>query len=411
MTLPLNGLTVLDLSRLLPGPVCTLHLQDMGARVIKIEDTAAGDYSRTLGMPQGVISPVFHLLNRGKESVSLDLNSSDGRELLLQLVRRADVVVESFRPGVMKKLGLSYDCLKTVNPGIIMCSLSGYGQDGPWADKAGHDMNYCAVSGVLDQCGEAGGQPALTNFQIADLAGGALSAALAIVAALSGRLMAQLRGEEAAGCYLDISMTDCTFANHLIPLAAVNLAGRAFPRGQDMLTGGRPNYSVYATSDQRYMAVAALEKKFWDRTCAVLQKPQWQSLYTVTGSAAEQLRQDISELFLSRPQHEWRELFAEEDCCVTAVLSPQEAFTHPQLLAREMVRELKTAGMTLQCPAPAFSFNGEKAVISNAGPLQGEHTRPVLLALGISEQQIQQWQEQGIVRHSRVNKVSTATSL
>ena len=393
MTLPLAGLTVLDLSRLLPGPMCSLHLQDMGARVIKIEDTGGGDYTRSLGMPKGLTSPVFHILNRGKESVSLDLSHPDGHQLLLRLVAKADVLLESFRPGVMKKLGLGYERLCAVNPQLVMCSLSGFGQTGPWADKAGHDMNYCAITGILDQSGEAGEPPVLSNFQIADLAGGALSAAMAILAAVVGRFR---HGE---GRYLDISMTDCAFANNVIPLAAMNLMGKAMPRGQDMLTGARPCYSLYKTADDRYMAVGALEQKFWHQLCDVLEQPDWKSRYHDMGPLAEQLRAEVAAVFAAQPQAHWREVFAATDCCVTPVLTPQQAFEHPQLLAREMVQTLTTPqGQTLRYPATPFRFNDAKPSQQPAGPAQGEHTIAVLNSLGIAPAQIQQWQQSGVIR-------------
>jgi len=393
MTLPLDGMTVLDLSRLLPGPMCSLHLQDMGARVIKVEDTSAGDYTRTLGMPAGMISPAFHLLNRGKESISVDLTQPDGRELLLRLVAEADILLESFRPGVMSKLGLDYDSLKAVNPRLVMCSISGFGQTGPWASRAGHDMNYCAIAGVLDQNGNAGEAPALSNFQIADLAGGSLSAAMAILAAVVGSL------RHGRGSYLDVSMTDCTFANNFIPLTTMNLFGKAMPRGEDMLTGGRPCYSVYRTQDDRYMAVGALEKKFWESVCDVLQQPDWKARYNDMGPAANALKAEVAQLFASQPQAHWREVFADQDCCVTPVLTPQEAFAHPQLLAREMVAELKTAqGMNLKRPQSPFTFNGERAACAEGGPQQGQHTVSILESLGVARDQIDQWQTDGIIR-------------
>jgi len=393
MTLPLAGLTVLDLSRLLPGPMCSLHLQDMGARVIKIEDTHAGDYTRSLGMPKGLTSPVFHILNRGKESVSLDLSHPDGHQLLLQLVARADILLESFRPGVMKKLGLGYERLNMINPQLVMCSITGFGQTGPWANNAGHDMNYCATAGILDQSGEAGGPPALGNFQIADLAGGSLSAAMAILAAVVGRFR---HGE---GSYLDISMTDCAFANNVIPLAAMNLMGKAMPRGQDMLTGARPCYSLYKTADNRYMAVGALEQKFWHQLCDVLAQPDWKTRYHDMGPLAEQLRAEVAAVFAAQPQAHWREVFAATDCCVTPVLTPQQAFEHPQLLAREMVQTLTTPqGQTLRCPATPFCFNEPKPQHLRPGPQQGEHSVSILQNLGITDTQIQQWQQAGVIR-------------
>ena len=401
MTLPLSGITVLDLSRLLPGPMCSMHLRDMGARVVKVEDTGAGDYVRSLGMPEGVVSPAFDILNRGKESIALDIRTPAGYQILLELIKKADVVLESFRPGVMDRLGLSYDTLKAANPQIVVCAISGYGQSGPWANKAGHDMNYTATAGILDQCGEAGGAPALSNFQIADLAGGALSAAMAILAALVGRLSAQLRGEPGEGSYLDISMTDCAFANNVIPLTMMNLAGKTLPRGEDMLTGERPCYSLYATADGKYMAVGALEAKFWAQVCDTLGHPQWKTRYSDKGAQAEQLRQEVAAVFASQPQSYWRELFADSDCCVTPILTVEEAFEHPQLLAREMVQVLTNqAGQTLRCPAPAIAYgaDGKKHIIQQPGPAQGQHSRAILAELNYTNSDIQQWLDQGVLR-------------
>lgn len=397
---PLSGFTVLDLSRLLPGPMCSLHLQDMGARVIKVEDTGAGDYARFLGMPAGYVSPVFHIMNRGKESLSLDLNQASGVAIFKKLVAKADVVLESFRPGVLNKLGIGYESLKAVNPQIIVCSISGYGQTGPWAHKAGHDMNYCATAGILEQMGNADEAPALGNFQIADLAGGTLSAAMAILAALVGRLK---NGE---GCYLDISMTDCAFANHVIPLASMAVFQKTQLRGQDMLTGGRPCYSLYKTADDLYMAVGALEEKFWIQVCDLLGKEEWKARYNDAGSKAEELRVEVAAVFASKTQDEWRDFFAETDCCVTPVLSPEKAFEHPQLLAREMVQEINTPqGFTIKCPSTPFMINGRKPETikgNNLAPEQGRDTSNILQELNFTTEEIEQYLSNNIVRQDGI---------
>lgn len=394
--LPLSGITVLDLSRLLPGPMCSLHLQDMGARVIKVEDTGAGDYARTLGMPPGYISPAFHIMNRSKESMSIDLSTGEGVAIFKQLVKKADVVLETFRPGVLDKLGIGYETLKQVNPQIIVCSISGYGQTGPWANKAGHDMNYCATAGILEQMGNAGEAPALGNFQIADLAGGTLSAAMAILAAIIGRL------KNNEGCYLDVSMTDCAFANHVIPLANMAVFKKTHPRGKDMLTGGRPCYSVYKTKDDLYMAVGALENKFWEQVCDLLDREDWKKRYNDMGPKAEELRGEVAAVFASKTQDEWRDFFAESDCCVTPILSPEKAFEHPQLLAREMVREIKTPhGFNIKCPKTPFMYNGKKPdAVKGDGlaPEQGQDTVKILQELNFTEEQIQQFLTTNVIR-------------
>lgn len=384
-----------------------MHLIEMGARVIKIEDTGLGDYARTLGAPKGGVSPMFQLLNRDKESISVDLSKPEGLQLVLKLVAKADVVLESFRPGVMDKLGLGYDTLKSINEKIVVCAISGFGQTGPWALKAGHDMNYCATSGLLDQVGSAESGPVLGNFQIADIAGGALSAAMAIVAGLFGAL------RHGQGSYLDISMTDCAFANNMIPLSYFNLTGKSPHRGQDMLTGGLPCYRLYETQDGRHMAVGSLELKFWQQVCEILQQPDWAKAYgDFVGAAtnADKLAKtkaveaEVEALFKSQPQSHWRELFADSDCCVTPILNLQEVFEHPQLLAREMIQELNVgAKQSIKGPAPAIRYGAqtlgaEKILNQQAAPAQGEHTLALLRELEFSQTDIDQLAEQKVVK-------------
>lgn len=405
--LPLAGITVLDLSRLLPGPLCSMHLVEMGARVIKIEDTGAGDYARSLGVEHAEMSPMFQLLNRGKESFSVDLSQPEGLAIVLDLVHEADVVLESFRPGVMEKLGLGFEHLQTINSKIVVCALSGFGQTGPWSSKAGHDMNYCSTSGVLEQVGSSDSGPVLGNFQIADIAGGALSAAMAIVAGLLG---AERHGQ---GCYLDISMTDCTFANNIIPLSYLNQTGQSPKAGQDMLTGGMPCYRIYETQDGRHMAVAALELKFWREACEILGHSHWYDSYfdfvasTVSTDKYQKtkaIEREVEALFKSQPQSYWRELFADTDCCVTPILNIQEAFEHPQLLAREMIQELETkTGGSILGPAPAINYGVQtvqaKKILSTASaPTQGEHTQVILQAMNMHPEAIQSLLDRKIIQ-------------
>ncbi|HYT96473.1 MAG TPA: CaiB/BaiF CoA-transferase family protein, partial [Casimicrobiaceae bacterium] len=257
MSEPLHGIRVLDLTRLLPGPVCSLYLGDFGADVIKIEDTDAGDYSRGIGGNAATVSAFYRLINRNKRSLALNLKDSRGRDAFLSLACTADVVVEGFRPGVMKSLRLDYPIVAEANPRIVFCSLSGYGQDGPRSQAAGHDINYLGYAGVLDQTGARGGPPALSNLQIADLLGGAATAAIGILVALVGAL------RTGRGRYVDVAMADASFAHQILALCALEESGRLRARGDDLLTGGVPCYGLYATRDGRYLAVGALEEKFW----------------------------------------------------------------------------------------------------------------------------------------------------
>lgn len=271
---PLAGLRVLDLTRLLPGPVATLHLADLGAEVIKIEGPGeAGDYARSMNPGASVANSAgensyfFRLANRNKRGLRLDLKRPEGVEVFLRLARAADVIVESFRPGVVDKLGVGYEAVRNLNPRLVYCAITGYGQTGPWRDRAGHDLNYIATAGVLDQIGAAGGPPAIPNFQIGDLLGGALTAVMGILAAVIG---AKATGQ---GRYVDVAMTDAVFAHAYTPLLAMLCHGRPVPRGEDALSGGAPGYSLYGTMDGRHMAVAALEPKFWRLFCDTLGRP------------------------------------------------------------------------------------------------------------------------------------------
>jgi crotonobetainyl-CoA:carnitine CoA-transferase CaiB-like acyl-CoA transferase len=264
---PLHGIKVLDLTRLLPGPLATLHLADMGADVIKIKDTGVGDYARTLGASSKSHAWLFLLVNRNKRALRLDLKQAAGREVFLELARQADVIVDSFRPGVVDKLGIDYETVRTGNPRLVYCAITGYGQTGPYRDRAGHDLNYCGYAGISDQIGVAGGAPAIPNVQIGDLLGGSLSAAMGILAAL---VDAQRSGQ---GRYVDVAMTDCALAHAIFPLISQLTYGHTLLRGQDFLTGALPCYSIYETADSRYIAVGALEEKFWTLCCQTLGRP------------------------------------------------------------------------------------------------------------------------------------------
>ncbi len=377
---PLAGIRILDLTRLLPGPVATLHLADLGADVIKIEDPQVGDYARTLGTGEGEDSAYFRMINRNKQGLRLDLKKPEGIEIFLRLARQADVIVESFRPGVIDKLGVGYATVAAVNPKIAYCSISGYGQDGPYKDLAGHDINYLGYAGVLDQIGSEGGNPAIPNFQIADLLGGALTAAMGILAAV---LEAQRTGQ---GRYIDVSMTDSVLAHTYFTMLRLNDAGHSAPRGTDLLSGGLPCYATYRCSDGKHMAVGALEGKFWKTCCVVLGHPEWQKRQWDAS-----LRREIAELFATQSRDQWASLFAAVDCCVTPILSPEEALANEQVNAREMV--LKVDGLTQF--APPLKMSDYKFSIRQPAPKVGEHNEAILSAAGYSVEQIAALQASG----------------
>lgn len=388
-THPLAGLKVLDLTRLLPGPVCTLHLADFGAEVIKIEDTGAGDYSRTMGLgaAPGEDSFFFRVVNRNKRGMRLDLKQAAGVDVFLRLARDADVIVESFRPGVVDKLGVGYAAVKAVNPRIVYCSITGYGQDGPWRDRAGHDLNYIATAGVLDQIGTAGGPPAIPNLQIGDLLGGALTAVMGILAAVIG---AKATGE---GRYVDVSMTDATFAHAYTGLLSILARGAALPRGTDDLTGGVPGYGIYRTQDGRWMAVGALETKFWRVFCDAIGRPDLKPFGLARGAEGERSRAELEAIFASRPLAHWAGLFDGVDCGVTPVLTFEEAMTHPQLMARGM---LPTVDGLPQF-APPLKMKGLDFAVRASAPKVGADGTEILRAAGYADEVIERLQAAGVI--------------
>ncbi|MBI2307183.1 MAG: CoA transferase [Rhodocyclales bacterium] len=382
---PLAGVRVLDLSRLLPGPVATLHLADLGADVIKIEDLGAGDYARTMGEGADGTSWFFRAVNRNKRGLTLDLKQKAGREVLQKLVVTADIVVESFRPGVMDRLGVGHAALAAINPRLVYCAITGYGQDGPWALRAGHDLNYIAQAGVLEQTGTAGGPPAIPALQIGDLLGGAMSAVSAILAAL---FRARIHGE---GAFVDVAMSEAVLAHNLFPLFALQANGETPPRGADLLTGGHANYGVYRTADDRYMAVGALEEKFWQLFCDAVARPEWKTRYAET--ATPELRGELEALFAMRTQTEWTALFDPVDCCVTPVLTLAEALAHPQAQARGMAQVAD--GMTQY--APPFKIAGWDFAIERPAPAAGQHSAEILAEAGYAPDEIAALRQSRIV--------------
>lgn len=385
---PLEGVRVLDLTRLLPGPLATQHLADYGAEVIKIEDTGAGDYARTMGAMGGDTSWFYQVVNRNKQSLRLDLKHAEGRALFLRLVERADVVVEGFRPGVMARLGLRYEVLAEHNPRVILCSITGYGQTGPYAARAGHDINYLGYAGVLDQIGCAGGAPALSNVQIGDLLGGTMGAVMGIMVALFD---AQRSG---LGRHVDVSMTDASFAHAIFPLTEVLAQGEVKPRGEDMLSGGVPCYGVYETADGRHMAVGSLEKKFWHLLCDTLGRPDLKPGHLTVGVEGARVRGELAAIFRSRSQRDWVALFDAVDCCVTPVLRLEESLEDAQLRARGMVVEV---GGVRQF-GPAVTMTAMPSLAARAAPATaGADTDKVLAGLGVSEGTIERLRAAGVI--------------
>jgi alpha-methylacyl-CoA racemase len=389
----LRGIRVLDLSRLLPGGFCSLLLADFGAEVLKVEDTGMGDYVRWSppyheGADDSAKSALFLALNRGKRSIRLNLKEEGGREVLLRLARDCDVLIESFRPGVMDRLGVGWERLRRENPRLVYCAITGYGQDGPYTARSGHDMNYLGLNGLLGLTGDADGPPVQSAGQIADIGGGSLMAAFGILAALRE---CDRSGE---GQLVDVSMFDGSLA-WLAMVAAAQMtdgAGR-LRRGDLDLAGRLICYRPYACSDG-WVTLGALEPKFWQAWCrGVGREDLIERQFDAPGSEAHG---EVERIFLERTREDWTRFAEQHDCCLEPVLELDEALDSELVRAREMVIELDQPGTggvkLLGVPVKMSRTPGTAA---GPGPALGEHTDEVLAGLGYSEEEIARLKESG----------------
>jgi alpha-methylacyl-CoA racemase len=396
MSLPLQGLKVLDLSRLLPGGFCSLILADFGADVVKVEDTGMGDYVRWAppyyeGADQTARSAKFLSLNRGKRSIRIDLKNERGKEVLLRLVRDADVLLESFRPGVLDRLGVGYERLREENPRLVYCAITGYGQDGPNRDRSGHDMNYLGLGGLLGLTGDPGGPPVQSAGQIADLGGGALMAAVGVLVALRER---ESSGE---GQLVDCSMFDGSLSWLAMVAADMFATGEVPGRGTLHLAGGVTCYRPYRCADG-YVTLGALEPKFWAEFCrGVGREDLLEHAFDPPGSDAHRA---VTEVFATRTREHWRQFASEHDCCLEPVLDLDEALSSELVAGREMVVELEQPGAErpVKLLGAPFKLSRTPADPTRApGPGLGEDTDDVLAAAGYTAEEIAALHEAGAI--------------
>jgi crotonobetainyl-CoA:carnitine CoA-transferase CaiB-like acyl-CoA transferase len=396
MSLPLEGLKVLDLTRLLPGGFCSMLLADFGADVIKVEDTGLGDYVRWAppfyeGVEPSAGSALFLSLNRGKRSIRIDLKSPAGKDVLLRLAGDVDVLLESFRPGVLDRLGVGYERLRAVNPGLVYGAITGYGQDGPGRERSGHDLNYLGLNGILGLSGEADGPPVSSSAQIADLGGGALMAVVGVLIAL------RERDRSGQGQLVDCSMFDGSLS-FLAMLAAEMLAGGPVPqRGGLRLAGGIVCYRPYRCADG-YVTLGALEPKFWSAFCRGLGREDLaEHAFDPPGSEAHRA---LEEIFAARTREQWRAFAAEHDCCLEPVLGLDEALEGDLVAAREMVVSLDQPGAKQPVRLLGLPFKLSRTPgdpVRAPGPVLGEHTREVLGEAGFTGAEIDALLESGAV--------------
>lgn len=376
----LDGVRVLDLSRLLPGPYLTMILGDMGADVIKIEAPGIGDYMRQMPPARKDLGGRYLAVNRNKRSLVLDLKKPAGVAALLRMAETADVVVETFRPGVLDRLGIGYEALRAQNPKVVLCSISGYGQTGPYRERAGHDLNYIGLAGVLAMGGEARGRkPAMPGVQIADLAGGALWGVTGVLGALVGR---ERTGE---GAHLDISMCEGSLALLAAEFGNRDAGAPAPTRSAETLNGGLAMYSVYETADGKYLSVGALEPKFWLAFNQAIGRKADMSDAIAPPERQEAIRDEIAGILASKTRDEWSAILAAYDCCCEPVLELDEVAAHPLHVERAMFFTIEDdeLGDILQVRTPVGSPEATRRA-----PRLGEHSREVLGEFGFSDDEI-----------------------
>jgi crotonobetainyl-CoA:carnitine CoA-transferase CaiB-like acyl-CoA transferase len=371
----LAGIKVIDMSRLLPGPYCSMILADHGARVIAVE-------SRRFEKEAFFFKTVY----RNKEHMTLDLKNKDGRKIFFNLVADADVFLEGFRPGVADRLGIGYEALSAINSGIVYCSISGYGQTGPWRDRPGHDVNFLATAGVLDMIGEAAGVPAIPAVQIADIAGGGMNAVTGILLALFDRT------RTGRGQHIDISMSDGLLGFLMPPLSQLQARGRRPERGNSRFSHRYAWYNVYQTADDRYIAIGALEPRFWKTLCEHLQVPEYIDLQFDEDRRREIIDR-LRSVFRAKPLSRWKTELDSLEICWSPVQTMEEALDDPLFRRRDMIRETP-AGRTIGVPVKLSRRPGS---VRTTPPAFGEHTRAILKELGYHADQIEDFFNRGVV--------------
>ncbi|MGE0271464.1 MAG: CaiB/BaiF CoA transferase family protein [Alphaproteobacteria bacterium] len=389
---PLSGIRILDLTRLLPGGYCTQMLADLGAEVIKIEQPGAGDYWRHVGLRVREQSCQFLALNRGKKSITLDLKHPDGREAFLRLCETADVVVEGFRPGVMTRLKLDASALHARNPRLVICAITGFGQDGPWAQLAAHDLNYLGLTGVLHYANGTATRPRATALPIGDVGAGGL---MAVNGILAGLLECSRTGK---GRSIDVSVADGLFSWVSFMTARWNVPGHADVDVPFDAPFDKPFYSVYETKDGRHLVTGAYEPKFWKTLCEVLQIEEWVDRQWADGAEEDELRRLLASKFAAKPLAEWMEIFAIHEACVTPVLTIKEALETTHAVARGTVVTVEDPAegklREIACP---LRFDGVTFGSRTPAPSLGQDSDSLLREVGYGARDIQKMKSSGAV--------------
>jgi crotonobetainyl-CoA:carnitine CoA-transferase CaiB-like acyl-CoA transferase len=403
--LALEDIRILDLTHLVPGALCTMILGDLGADVIKIEALpGVGGRGAGIGLSpigeEGRRQAAFDALNRNKRSVGLNLRSENGREIFYRLAQTADVIVEGFRPGVVKRLRVDYETIRAINPRVVYCSLSGYGQDGPYSKLSGHDVNYISIAGVLNLIGTPDRPPVIPLNLLADFAGASLHGVIGILTALV------TRGRTGAGQYVDISYTDGAMSVLTWFISNYFSSGILSKRGETWLNGAYPYYGVYEAKDGKYVSIGCVEPWFWENLCRALDKEEYipycispeHFLYKPEGEKWEEISSYFKQVFLTKTRDEWFDFLVEKDVPVGKVYTFDEVFSDPQVLHRQMVQEVEhpTLGKVKQLGI-AIKLSETPGKVRSLAPIFGEHTEMILRELGYKKSQIGELRKSNII--------------
>ncbi len=403
--LALEGIKVLDLTHLAPGALCTMFLGDLGADVIKIEaPPGVGGRGAGIGLSpmgeEGRREAAFDALNRNKRSIGLNLRPDKGREIFYQLAQTADVIVEGFRPGVVKRLVVDYEAIRAINSRVIYCSLSGYGQDGPYSNLSGHDVNYISIAGALNLIGTPDCPPVIPLNLLADFAGASLHGVIGILAALVAR------SKTGTGQYVDISYTDGAMSVLTWFISNYFSSGILLKRGETWLHGAYPYYGVYEAKDGKYVSIGCVEPWFWENLCRALGKEEYISycispehfLHKPEGEKWEEIFSYLKQVFLTRTRDEWFDFFADKDVPVGKVYTFDEVFNDPQVLHRQMVLEIDhpTLGK-VKHPGIAIKLSETPGKVRSLAPIFGEHTEEILRELSYNKSQIEELRQSNII--------------
>lgn len=391
MTMALEGLRILDLSRLAPGPYCTMILGDMGADIIRVDPGGGRAAEAVLPIPPGMEEQMRACESQGrnKRSIVLNLKNEGAKEVFFKLLEKSDVVVEGFRAGVTKRLGIDYETVKQRKPDIVYCSITGWGQTGPYCNMVGHDINYISIGGALDMIGRKGDPPAIPGNLVADFAAGGMQAAIGILSALMAR------EKTGKGQHVDVAMSDGVFSLMHFALAQYSFDGKPIERGAHMLTGGMPFYDVYETKDGKYISLGSIEPWFFQNLCKALGREDLIMLQWMEDKH-EEIRTFFTETFLTKTRDEWFEIMKQSDTCVTPVLSLDEVIADPHMQERNMIMEIdhpkvgkvKQVGILPKLSETPGEFR-------RFAPASGEHTEEILLEIGYSKEDCEQLRSSG----------------